>query len=263
MQSDILNPRRAPRVPVRCGVHIRHRLATFAGETEDIGRGGCQLVSERVIEPGREVTLEIRSEALGRTVTVAGKVVWVRREEPIRLGVAFDGGIDRRWFEALLRSDPEADRFSRSVPERLARPTRVYLGRAPTHVVDFTPTELELMRRVGAGVTLDALARSFGHVLHDRTRGALFSLVARRVLVLDARAASSESAWRHVLPERDGDAAAPLARLPSVQRLYDEALGHISAGRFSLAVHRLREAHRLAPADEAIASTVHRLARWA
>ncbi len=48
-----------------------------------------------------------------------------------------------------------------------------------------------------------------------------------------------------------------------MERLYEEALGHISAGRFSLAVDRLREAHRLAPADEAITSTVLRLERWA
>ncbi len=272
MASDILNPRRAPRVPFRCQVEIKHRFATWTGETEDLGPGGCQLVTARAVDPGREVKLAIRCDAAGRTFAATGKVVWARAESPVRLGVAFArSGTAKGWFEALLAADPAAERAARSVPDRLHGATRVYLGEPPQLVLDFTPVEREILRRVGPGVTLDALSRSFGPELDDRTRGALFSLVTRRLLVFDPIAAVGVARWRGVLSDdevpsareqealRARDAGRPLA----AQRLYDEAMAHVGAGRLGLAVDRLRDAQRLAPGDEALDGTLKRIARWA
>jgi len=266
MQGDILNPRRALRVTVRCAVEIRHRFITWRGETEDIGPRGCQIVTARVLDPGREVKLAIRSDAVGRTVGVKGKVIWSRREAPSRLGISFERGIEKRWLDEVMTSDPAAERAARVVPDRLARRMRLYLGRPPNLVVDFTPTELEILHRVGPGVTLDALARSFGPELHERIRGTLFSLFTRRFLVTDPASSVGVAPWASILS--DGERAAlhrPAhgARRPlEAQRLYDEALAHIGAGRFGLAVDRLHDALRLSPEDETIASTAKRLARW-
>ncbi len=58
---------------------------------------------------------------------------------------------------------------------------------------------------------------------------------------------------------RDPEAKRPI----QAQRLYEEAMVHIGAGRLGFAVDRLREAQRLAPDDEAIQGTLKRIARWA
>lgn len=203
MRTDLLNPRRVPRVPVRCAVEIRHRFSSWSGETEDLGPGGCQIVSPRPVDPGRELKLVIRCDALGRTLDASGKVVWSRAEEPARLGVAFGKDARAEWFDALLAADPVAQRAARNVPDRLPRQTRVYLGKPPQLVVDFSPVERELLRRVGAGVTLDALARSFGPELDERIAGALFSLVARRHVVLDSVSSVRVACWRGILTDAE------------------------------------------------------------
>lgn len=210
MQAEIVNPRRAPRVPLRASVEIRHHLFRWMGETEDLGPGGCQIVSPRPLDRGRDVKLTLRVERLGRTVTASGRVAWSRAESPTRLGVAFERSrSDKGWFEALLRSDPEAERAARSVPERIARDRHVYLGKPPSQLQHFSPLELELLRRVGGGLTLDALARSFGPDLHERTRGALFGLLARRLLVFDAAASDGVARWRAIFHDPEDDEPAP------------------------------------------------------
>jgi hypothetical protein len=273
MLEDIVNPRRSPRLAIRCEVEIRHRLSVWNGETEDIGPGGCQIATPRVIDPGRIVKLAIRCEAMPRTLLASGRVVWMRANAPARLGVAFEGGTGPAdWFDALVRTSPRVLRAARVTPERLPRPTWIYLGPPPRVVTDFTLDELDVLRRVGAGVTLESLALSFGPSMQERTRGALFALIARRFLVLDPGASPGPDAWRPVLSAREADLPlrAPVANLSfairrtaEAQRLYDEALGHIGSGRLTLAMERLRDALRHAPDDAVIASTAKRISRWA
>jgi hypothetical protein len=272
MLDDILNPRRAPRVPARFPVEIRHRLSVWNGETEDIGPRGCQVVTPRVLDPGRDVKLAIRCEGLERTLLAQGRVVWMRANAPVRLGIAFQlGTVPPDWFDRLMKGSLLAARAAR-IPDRLPRLTRVYLGKAPEVVVDFTMDELDVLQRVGEGVTLDALARSFGPEMGDRTRGALFALLARRCLVLDPTASPGAATWRRVLAGRESDLPRPgeaaeralgAGRPPEAQRLYDEALGYIGSGRLSLAMERLRDALQHAPGDAVIASTAKRIGRWA
>jgi hypothetical protein len=230
-------------------------------------------VTPWVIDPGRNVKLAIRCDALPRTLLAWGRVAWVRASAPTRLGVAFDAGTGAaEWFDALVRASPEVLRAARATPRELPPSARIFLGRPPELVMDFTLDELDVLRRVGAGVTLEALARSFGPEMEERTRGALFALLSRRHLVLDPAASPGPEAWRHALaplepasaarPAHPGSTAAAL-RTPEAQRLYDEALAHIGSGRLGLAMDRLRDALRHAPDDAAIASTAKRIARWA
>lgn len=271
MWVEILNPRRVPRVPLRCSVEIRHAFRTWSAQTEDVGPGGCRIVTPRSVDPGRELRLVLRYDGLRLPLEAKAKVVWSRREAPARLGVAFRPQEGAAWFDALVAVDPVAGRAARGMRDRLPRLTRVYLGRPPQIVIDFSPVELELLRRIGAGVTLDALARSFGPVLDERTAGALFSLLERRFVVVDPGAAVRPSRWREVLSgedrrspgERQADRARDAARPVAAQALYDEALAHLGAGRLGFAVDRLRDALRLAPGDEVIEETLRRLMRWA
>jgi hypothetical protein len=80
--------------------------------------------------------------------------------------------------------------------------------------------------------------------------------------------------WRDILseadaeappaqPDREGDRARNAERPVQAQRLYDEAIVHIGAGRLGFAVDRLREAQRLAPDDGTIDATLKRIAKWA
>src|SRR5512142_3565866 len=96
---DVLNPRRAPRIPARCPVEIRHRCSSWRAETEDVGPRGLQLVTPRLVAPGREVRLAVDVGGLRRRIHGTGKVVWTRAESPSRLGLSFQPDLtDRRWF---------------------------------------------------------------------------------------------------------------------------------------------------------------------
>lgn len=266
MPHEVVNPRRTPRLNVRCAVEIRHGLFVLRGETEDLGPRGCQLVAERPLEPGREVKLSIRVAEIGRTVAGAARVVWVRSLPPSRLGLAFRARGGDGWFEALEGALPGALRAGSSGPARLSRATRLFLGRPPRLVVDFSPEEREILRRVGAGTTVDALDRSFSPGLDRAARGALFSLVARGLVVLDPSASAGEEAWSALLPRGEELPATAVAgrpaRSPEVQRLYEEGLAHLGAGHLALAVERFQAALGLDPTDDAIAGTMRRLSRW-
>lgn len=278
MHTEVLNPRRAPRVPHRCSVEIRDRFAAWKAETEDLGPRGCQLVTPRLAAPGRELHLQIRCDAIGRTIKATGKVVWTRAQEPSRLGIEFEvARTESGWFEALMQSDPAAAQVVRRIPERLSRAARLYLGEPPRFLADFSAEEVAVLRQVGAGITVEALSRALGSAF-ERVRGAMFALVARRLLVQSPAEAVAPERWKAAL----GQAARSLAsegiaipaatpagpmgavgRTAAAQALYDEGIGHLTAGRIEVAVARLRDASRLAPGDPLITGALQRLAPWA
>lgn len=262
--TEILNPRRAPRVPARCTVDVRMRFAAWSAETDDLGPGGCQLVTPRPIAPGTPLRLTLHLGRLRREVVAAGTAIWSRPEAPSRAGVAFDDDADRSWFEALVAADPVAAGAARRCPDSISSHAVLYLGRPPLRVADFGADELAILFKVGAGTTAGALLRAFGDPAPDRTTGALFGLLARRLLVQEAVAASSPEAWLEVLT-RAAEAAGvrPPSRSDEAQRLLDEGLAHLAAGRTALALRRLEEAHRLAPWDAEISATLRRLGPFA
>jgi len=277
VHTEVLNPRRAPRVPQRCTVEVRDRFSSWLAETEDLGPRGCQLVTPRLAAPGRELSLTIRCDAIGRDIKATGRVVWSRAVEPSRLGVEFQHGrTESGWFEQLLQASPAVARRVQLSPDRLLRAAHLYLGDPPRHLTDFSAEEVAVLRRIGKGLTVDELARAMGSAF-ARVRGAVFALLSRRLLVLRRSEAADPERWRMTLesaeralqaegialpaPTTPGPAGAS-GRTAAAQALFDESIGHLTSGRIELAVARLREARALAPGDRMIAGALERLAPW-
>lgn len=251
-------------MPVRLEVTVRHRHSAWTTETDDVGPRGCQLVSGRALPPGSDVALSVSIPALGRAVTATGRVAWSRPEAPARLGVSFEVPIAQQgWWEALLAADPCAGGAAVRAPLRLRRDAPLHLGEPPATVLDFSQDERAVLQGIGAGSTAGELAEALAPRFH-RARGALFSLLARRLVLLRPGRPDAADRWRAALapPPGPGDPVRPPPRPPAARRLYDEGIAHLGAGRIELALARFRDALAAAPDDRGIAGTLARLERW-
>jgi hypothetical protein len=279
LQIEVINPRRAPRVAHRCNVELRDRFASWKAETEDLGPGGCKVASPRLTVPGREVQLHIRCDAIGRVIHATGRVVWSRYQTPSRLGIEFTvNPAERDWFDALVGADPAAAAMARRHPERLPLTATLRLGEPPPVPLELSASEVAVLRRIGDGLTVEALGRDLGNAF-ERVRGAVFDLVSRRLLVLSRHEAVPGARWAEPLRRAEAALAAGGIALPAdsagvgpeaaggrraeAQRLFDEGIAHVGSGRMELAVALLREAQRHAPGDQRIAGALQRLAPWA
>jgi hypothetical protein len=261
-ELDVVDARRAPRIPIRLLVAVRHRHAAWGTETEDLGPRGCQLISDHPLPRGSEVALAVSCPPLGRAIAATGRVTWCRPDAPARIGIAFDVPVRRGdWFDALLAADPRAALAAARAPRRLRPETRLYLGEPPAKVLDFSDDERALLGAIcggasTAGEVADRLAPRF-----HRARGVLFSLLVRRLVRLTPGHPGVEARWRAILASLARPA--PGAAHPQVaQRLYGEAIAHLRAGRTELAVARFREALEVRPGDTDTAAAVARLERW-
>jgi hypothetical protein len=286
VKRELVNPRRAPRVPVRVAVELRDRQAAIRAESEDLGPRGLQVVSPRALAPGRVVDVRLHCAGVGEVVHAQARVVWARAAAPARLGLGFPRPASPRdWFDMFLRHDRAAAAAAARVPDRLPREAGLWLGEPPRLVTDFSADEVSVLRRIGTGTTAGALVDRLGPG-RERARGAVFALLSRRLLVRSAALAVDPEAWEAVLSAAEaaivleqrearlaaaaGGAAAnglaagpaPPVREPRVQALYDQGLAHLAAGKTRLAVERFREALEIAPGDEAIGGAVLRLTRW-
>jgi PilZ domain-containing protein len=256
------------RVPARIVVEVRDRLTAFQAETEDVGPGGCQLLSPRAVEVGRELKLALRSPGLRWAAPAAGRVVWARADQQIRLGIVFTSRLDPAFFEALVPGGAVA---AARATDRLPAAAVLWLGEPPLEP-SLSPEELIILRRIGAGIAVETLVRALGPSF-DRVRGTLFRLLASGWLTTSHDAAVSPERWRNVLaaaeaalPSRGVRVSEPgtgASRPPAAQRLYDEGVAHLNAGRLAIAVARFNEALTLTPWDESIAGAVRRLGPWA
>ncbi len=208
MAEFIVNPRRAPRAPVRCRTVVVYSSGSFETETEDIGSRGCQLVVPKFVHKGDAVQLTVTNEKLAEQLHVAGHVAWVSAQAPWRVGIAFDEPSVRegtRWFEKVMAAYPGLAGFRR-VPERIAGDTKVYLGTPPRFLLDFTADETTLLRAIGSGTRIDELQAR----LRDRwpaAQRALFSLIARQAVTLSRGQAVLPDTWKKVLSEIEASLA--------------------------------------------------------
>jgi hypothetical protein len=276
MQEYIESPRRAPRVMTRCLAAVTSGRRTFDAETEDVGAAGCRLSSPRFVHRGESILLRLYGHGLSDGLRVHGRIAWTTEVNPWRLGVAFDPGsrgATGAWFARLVASSPRL-RAQPRVPDRIALRSTVYLGPPPRLTIDLSEQQLELVRAIGEGTTVQAL--------HDRFRerwAALqpifFSLLAQRRATLQRGTAVHPAAWRHVLGEASGQHDLPEAfasaawerntalpsfggRSPEAEVLYARALERLARNQPNVARTLLRQAAQVAPGDAGIAAALAR-----
>ena len=108
---------------------------------------GCQLVTPRLVAPGRTLHLDIRCTPLGRDVLATGRVVWSRPRSPGRIGIEFEvPRTDVGWFDQLLRANPLLARAARRSPVRLPRASPLYLGLPPRNAFEASAEEVAVLR---------------------------------------------------------------------------------------------------------------------
>lgn len=186
MIDCIQNPRRAP----RAAVALVARASLTSGRawhspTVDLGPGGCQLVAPVPCEEGQRIFLELRGAALPEPKWLTGDIAWVDLGPERRIGVEFDA-VSRpaaaNVFERLSASSPHLLIGARA-PRDVPLGARVTAGVAPDSAV-LRPREAELVRAVGAGLTVGDLRDRLG----DRWEllvNPLFSLLDRNHLTLE------------------------------------------------------------------------------
>jgi hypothetical protein len=196
----------------------------FGAETEDLGPGGCLLVSPRLLSRGAELHLAIEGEGMGEPLSVLGRVAWAEAEPKRRAGVAFASrkpGTPRPavWFERLLRAQPGmASRLSQA-PARLEAGAPLYLMPPPRHILDLASDEADVLRRIENGVTARALLDARPGRAEETTR-VLFSLFEKRILTLALGQSAPAWRWREILdrldqPELDGSLVRALEPPPT------------------------------------------------
>jgi PilZ domain len=197
MTPFLHNPRRGPRVPLRLRVDIAHRGDSWEAETEDLGPGGCLVLSQRPLVERAPLRLVLRASELPDTLSVSGSVAWAT---PARGGVAFRArqlglGVDpEAWFKRLVAAQPRLMAALGRVPERVALDAALFLMPAPRRIVDFEPDELLLLRHADNGVRVQHLLSRAG-LAEERGRRALFALFEKKVLTLTLGEAGAET-WR-------------------------------------------------------------------
>jgi hypothetical protein len=197
----IENPRRSPRAPVRCEGRVALREGGyFPSATSDYGPRGCQVVSPLAATAGERVFVELRNERIDGAVELSGRIAWIAKEPPWRMGVAFDEGsfpFAARFFTRLTAVYPGIDTFGQA-PNRIPEDAPL----APLPPPDFDPLleaeEARVLAAVGAGMTASALQTKLGSDF-ERARNAIFSLLGRRYLGIGPPARGPAKAWGRIL----------------------------------------------------------------
>ncbi len=220
----IENPRRSPRVPARCTVALTRRGDGCQAETEDIGPGGCLVLTPRLLRLGEPVGLHIESDHVPRPLRVLGRVAWVGYGGRPRAGVAFtqepfsSRSDPAAWFQAFCKAEPGVATRRIEAPARIAYDAPLYLRAPPKFIVDFSHDELAVLGIIEAGVTVSqVLAHPEAGPHADRV---LFALIARRFVTLAPLEAVPAWEWKSLLERATGlPAQSPRpARPPPSQR---------------------------------------------
>lgn len=205
MEGFILNPRRAPRAPVRCVARTAPRDGGFwESPTSDYGPNGCQMLAPLPLAAGTRIFVELANERVERPVQLTGHVAWTSKAPPWRIGVAFDAGAvpaATKFFERLAAAYPGLEAYARA-PDRI--PERASLAPAvpPETGPLLTDEEARVLRELGPGLRADALRERLGEDF-DRLVNAVFALLGRRYLVLGEPDAGAAAGWSALLRARD------------------------------------------------------------
>ena len=183
--ADIENPRRHPRITVRCDARVALRGAKyFCAPTLDVGPGGVGLTMDEPIERGEKAFVEVRNEGLPRSHFLSGRIAWCSEAPPWRSGIAFDPSSTRAaatLYEQLLWAYPESagqERFVERIPEDAVLTPTPVPGALQTVSLEPIPHEAEVLEAIGSGVDVKTLRDRLGARWTLCLRG-LFALVGR------------------------------------------------------------------------------------
>ncbi|HEX9241658.1 MAG TPA: PilZ domain-containing protein [Anaeromyxobacter sp.] len=197
----IENPRRAPRAPVRCEGRIALREGGyFPSQTSDYGPRGCQVVLPQAVPAGQRVFVELRNERIDGPVELSGRVAWVAKEPPWRMGVAFDPGsvpFADRFFERLAAAYPGIDTYGQA-PDRIPEEAPLAPASPPEFDPLLTDDEELVLVTIGAGLTAAALRARLG-AKFGSAQNALFSLLGRRYVSVGPPTPGAAAAWARIL----------------------------------------------------------------
>lgn len=274
-QEFVQNPRRSKRVPAHCRIEVLHGTGSWRSVTQDIGPGGCQIVSPGPIQAGARIAVKLTAADVPETLQVAGRVAWANLPQA-RAGVSFSAGPRvASWFGLLLQANPDLANAPSAVPDRLAADTRLYLGEPPAEAVDLGLAEILVLGLVIDGVTAGQLRARLGRRWLE-ARGPFFGLLARKWVVLQRQEAVLQSRWRAILTDAEVLAAVaalgpgrlrppetpappPAGRTPRpvpAQLSLERALASLRAGDVRDAVAHLRTALGFAPQDPLICTAL-------
>jgi hypothetical protein len=207
-----------------------------------------------------------------------GRVAWSTALRPVRLGVAFlPGAKAATWFDLLAKAHPPMLQTLGRVPAKIAADAMLYVCTPPREIVDFTMSELLVLRQIGDGATAQQLRERLASTW-SASRAALFGLMARKLVTLAASEAARASQWRallfdaalvgavNALPSkaRSPESEVTLrpsgsARPPKAQHHLERALDEIESGRLPDAIAHVRIAASMAPKDDLIRDVLDRL----
>jgi hypothetical protein len=203
---------------------LGYRGGSWEAETEDLGPSGCQVISPRPVAEGGKLQLSISSPRVPKPLEIMGRVAWITGTSPHRLGIAFvagSGGDPTEWFDLFLGGDPKLAAAVRRVPDRLPVNAWLFLAEPPSLIIDFSAEELALIRALGNGATLSEVRVRLGREW-ESSRRAIFALLTRRVVTLNAAGAVPFQRWKQVLDSAEAALAADnLGRLGSADLKFD------------------------------------------
>lgn len=204
MPDFIENPRRAPRVPVRCEARVAVRDGGFfASPTSDFGPRGCQVLAPARLAPGTRLFVELVNERVAEPVELAGSVAWVATAAPWRMGIAFDAGsypAAASFFERLAAAYPGVDAYG-CAPDRIPDDAPLAPAGPPPFEPHLTGEEARVLAALGAGGSAAELRARLGPDW-EATIYALFGLLGRRHVVVGPPDPAAAAAWQELRPAR-------------------------------------------------------------
>jgi hypothetical protein len=204
MADFILNPRRAPRAPVRCEARIALKEGGyFASPTSDYGPHGCQVLAPGRLAPGTRIFVELVNERVSGPVELAGRVAWTSVAPPWRMGVAFDDGsisAASGFFDRLAAAYPGIDTYGRA-PDRIAEDAPLAPAPPPPFEPLLTDDEARLLATLGPGARADELRARFGEAWRT-TIHAVFALLGRRYIQVGEPDPAAAASWAALRAQR-------------------------------------------------------------
>jgi len=198
--SFIENPRKALRLPLQCGTELDTSAGTGWCFTENVSTLGCRLVTAHQVPVGAALRVRITGPRAVALLEADARVVWASGDQPWRLGARFDEtgrAAAARWLDAVAAEDLELLHHER-VPDRLDLTTRLYVTPPPAEAPALGDEEEAVLRLACQQPTVGDLRGRLGPDW-SRAQRALFALLTRGMLTLDAAEAGDPGGWRRLL----------------------------------------------------------------